>query len=233
MAADPIPAVELVIFDCDGVLIDSEALAARAEAEVFAQLGIALNAADVCRLYTGISIRDMLQDLERRFPGQIPPELPSLLADRTRRLFEAELKPMAGVAALLGKLSVRKCVASSSSPERLEHSLGLVGLASSLAPYVFSASQVRRGKPQPDLFVFAAAQMRVPPDRCLVIEDSVAGVTAGKAAGMRVLGFYGGSHCAADHPQLLAQAGADWVCESFELLERMPMLSGIFRTGPR
>lgn len=233
MVADHIPSIELVIFDCDGVLIDSESLASQAEAEVLAQLGIALSAADVCRLYTGISIRDMLQDLERRFPGQIPIELPSMLADRTRRLFEAELKPMAGIEALLGKLSVRKCVASSSSPERLAHSLGLVGLAHPLAPYIFSACQVRRGKPQPDLFVFAAAQMRVPPHRCLVIEDSVAGVTAGKAAGMRVLGFYGGSHCAADHSRLLAKAGADWVCRSFELLDRLPILSGMFRSGSR
>lgn len=115
---------------------------------------------------------------------------------------------MPGIHALLDRISAPVCVASSSRPERLAHTLGLTGLHHRFAPNVFSASQVANGKPAPDLFLFAAARMGAAPARCFVVEDSVAGVQAGVAAGMTVLGFCGGGHCPPEHGRALRAAGA-------------------------
>ena len=101
-----------------------------------------------------------------------------------------------------------KCVASSGTPEKIRHGLTCAGLYDLLAPHIFSAMQVKRGKPAPDLFLFAAEQMKAAPERCIVIEDSVPGVTGARAAGMTVLGFHGGSHCLSGHADVLRAAGA-------------------------
>ena len=113
-----------------------------------------------------------------------------------------------GCSDLLDRLTCRRCVASSSSPERLRHSLGLVGLYESLSPHIFSATMVKNGKPVPDLFLYAARKMTTEPKACVVIEDSIAGVTAAKAAGMPVIGFTGGSHVRPDLNARLLEAGA-------------------------
>jgi HAD superfamily hydrolase (TIGR01509 family) len=123
---------------------------------------------------------------------------------------------------VLAQLRCRACVASSSTPERLRHSLALAGLLEHFGASVFSASQVQRGKPAPDLFLFAAQSMDAAPERCLVIEDSVAGVEAGLAAGMIVSGFVGGSHCTPGHADQLSAAGASEVLA--EMRELLPML---------
>lgn len=126
----------------------------------------------------------------------------------TRALFEAELQAIGGIADLLDRLLCRRCVASSSTPERLQHSLSLVGLYDRLAPHIFSATMVRNGKPAPDLFLHAAVEMGVPPSNCVVIEDSVPGVTAARAAGVPAIGFTGGSHARPDLARRLQDAGA-------------------------
>jgi HAD superfamily hydrolase (TIGR01509 family) len=205
----------LLIFDCDGVLIDSELVACRAEAACFAERGIPLSADDILDRYLGIGMATMLSDLSARAGRDLPllpPGFDDTLRRRVAAAFEVELRPIDGIEALLRALSTPRCVASGSAPERLQHSLGLTGLLPLFAPHVFSATQVARGKPAPDLFLFAAARMGAAPDACVVIEDSVAGVRAAVAAGMPVIGFAGGSHCRAGHGEQLRKAGAAVVC---------------------
>jgi beta-phosphoglucomutase-like phosphatase (HAD superfamily) len=153
---DAIP-FDLVIFDCDGVLIDSEMLSVRADIDCLAEHGIEISADEILERYTGISLADMLSDLETRF-GRPLPRFGGHHA-RLRALFEAELQPIAGVAAVLDSLGCRSCVASSGTPERLMHALSLVGFHTRFHPNIFSATQVARGKPAPDLFLYAADRM--------------------------------------------------------------------------
>jgi HAD superfamily hydrolase (TIGR01509 family) len=199
---------DLVIFDCDGVLIDSELLAVRADVACLAEEGIAISAEDIIERYVGVSLAGMLADLERRFDCKLRDDFPLRHQLCLNALFEAELKPMPGIAAVLDGLSGKVCVASSSTPERLRHALGLVGLFDRFHPHIFSATMVARGKPAPDLFLHAAAQMGVAPARCIVVEDSLAGVEAAIAAGMTALGFSGGSHCGPRQADALLRRGA-------------------------
>jgi HAD superfamily hydrolase (TIGR01509 family) len=202
---------KLIIFDCDGVLIDSEVIACRTDAACLAEIGIPLSAEEIMERYLGISAAAMCADLERRHGCQLPPDFAETLRLRTAAAFEAELAPIAGVEAVLTALPQLRCVASGSAPARLRHSLSLTGLLRYFEPNLFSAAQVARGKPSPDLFLFAAATMQVKPPSCLVIEDSPAGVQAAVAAGMRAIGFTGGSHCRPGHADRLRAAGADEV----------------------
>jgi HAD superfamily hydrolase (TIGR01509 family) len=209
---------ELIIFDCDGVLIDSEVIACRADAACLADIGIPLSAEEIMQRYLGISAGAMCTDIERRFGRALPADFAETLRLRVAAAFETELAPIPGVQALLASLPQRRCVASSSAPERLRHSLAVAGLLRWFEPHLFSASQVARGKPAPDLFLFAAAAMRVPPKACAVIEDSPAGVQAAVAANMRAIGFIGGSHCRTGHEERLRAAGADTVIDRMDRL---------------
>jgi len=150
----------------------------------------------------------MLADLKARFGCPLGDEFAAVHAARLAALCEAELRAMPGVEAVLDGGSGKMCVASSSSPERLRHTLGLVGLYRRFDPHVFSATMVARGKPAPDLFLLAAQRMAANPARCVVIEDSLPGVEAAVAAGMTAIGFVGGGHCAPGHAHRLRAAGA-------------------------
>ncbi|HVC53751.1 MAG TPA: HAD-IA family hydrolase [Stellaceae bacterium] len=208
----------LVIFDCDGVLIDSEHLAVRADVACLAEDGIVLTEDEILERYVGISVAEMVADLEGRSGRRVADDFAIRHAARLRTIFAAELRAMPGIEALIDAVAGKACVASSSTHERLRHALGLVGLYARFAPHIFSASEVRRGKPAPDLFLHAAARMRVAPEDCVVIEDSRAGVEAAVAAGMTVLGFAGGSHCRADHAARLGAAGAAQVFDTMVAL---------------
>ena len=183
-----------LIFDCDGVLVDSEPLAA-AEIEALLQgLGAPITRARIYDEFLGRSFsaiveaaRDQGVDLGPALPGYA-----EALALRFRR----ELRPVPGMAEALAQLLGPRAVASSSAPERLQLSLSLTGLAPLFGPHVYSATQVARGKPEPDLFLFAARHLGIAPADCVVIEDSPAGLRAARAAGMRVIGFLGSSHAA-------------------------------------
>lgn len=201
----------LVIFDCDGVLVDSEVIACRTDAACLAAFGIAISAEEIMGRYVGISLAGMLADLSQRFGRPLPPDLADTLRRRTLAAFDAELTAIPGVMEALTSVQVPVCVASSSEPARIRHSLALVGLLERFEPHIFSAVQVERGKPAPDLFRFAAERMGVPAGECVVIEDSIAGVQAARAAGMRVFGFTGGSHCRPGDDGRLRAAGADAV----------------------
>jgi HAD superfamily hydrolase (TIGR01509 family) len=204
---------ELLIFDCDGVLIDSEVIACRTDAACLAEIGIALSAEEIMERYVGISVASMFADIELRHDTTLPADFVETVRKRTADAFEADLLPMESVEAALQALPFARCVASSSAPARLRHSLSLTGLLHHFEPHIFSATQVARGKPAPDLFLFAASSMQAAPASCVVIEDSVAGVQAAVAAGMRVIGFTGGSHCRVGHAERLRAAGAAAICD--------------------
>jgi HAD superfamily hydrolase (TIGR01509 family) len=202
---------DLIIFDCDGVLIDSEVLSCRCLSAVLAGYGIHLGVDQALELFLGRStsaVLDHYQALGRSIPEQFSAELRA----GVRAAFVAALCPIEGVSSVLEGLQIPHCVASSSDVDRVSFSLSLTGLAPHFDSRLYTSQMVERGKPAPDLFLFAAERMRVDPRRTLVIEDSVSGVTAGKAAGMTVWGFVGGSHYRSrDGKAMLYQAGADRV----------------------
>lgn len=198
----------LVIFDCDGVLIDSEHLAARAEARLFRRLGLDIDEDFIRTHHIGLSWASQMKHMQAHFAWQAPAGLKDLARSEINALFETDLKPIPGIARLLDRLATPRCVASSSDPERLRYTLGLTGLHDLLAPHIFSATMVKNGKPAPDLFLHAAATMQAAPADCIVIEDSIPGVAAARAAGMQVIGFVGGSHAGPDLGARLRAAGA-------------------------
>jgi HAD superfamily hydrolase (TIGR01509 family) len=203
---------DLVIFDLDGVLVDSEPISSRVTAAALTEAGIEISEAEVCGRFLGVSTASMLQAIEAEHGCRLPASFQPTLRARILKAFEHGLEPIAGVPALLDALAVDRCVASSSHPDRIRRSLELTGLLDRLAPNLFSATMVDRGKPAPDLFLLAAARMAADPVRCLVVEDSVVGVRAGKAAGMTVFGFAGASHVRpSTHAPRLTAAGADAV----------------------
>jgi HAD superfamily hydrolase (TIGR01509 family) len=219
---------DLVIFDLDGVLVDSEPISSRVTAEALAEAGIEISGADVCDRFLGLSTASMLRTVEAEHGCRLPTSFQETLRARILRAFEHGLEPVAGIPAVLDALPSRRCVASSSHPERIRRSLELVGLLDRLAPNLFSATMVDHGKPAPDLFLLAAAGMAADPVRCLVVEDSVVGVRAGKAAGMTVFGFAGASHARpGTHALRLEAAGADTVfAEMTTLLALVERRSG-------
>jgi HAD superfamily hydrolase (TIGR01509 family) len=213
---------ELVIFDLDGVLVDSEPISSRVTAAALGEAGIEISEADVCERFLGVSTASMLRAIEAEHGRQLPEFFQEHLRAKILKAFEHELEPVSGVAALLDALAVDRCVASSSHPERIRRSLELAGLHERLAPHLFSASMVRAGKPAPDLFLLAAATMAAEPARCLVVEDSEVGIRAAKAAGMTVFGFTGASHVRPEtHAPRLRAAGAD------AIFGEMPALVGL------
>jgi HAD superfamily hydrolase (TIGR01509 family) len=199
---------ELIIFDCDGVLIDSELLANRTEVELLKSFGIEFDLNDYMSRFVGKSHRDVLSSIESRQGIPLPADFWSLAQQQTFQVFRQELQPIPGIVELIAALEQPICVASSSSLRRLDLTLKTTGLFDRFSPHIFSAEQVSRGKPEPDLFLWAAEKMQVQPDRCVVIEDSSYGVMAGVAAGMTVLGFTGGSHIQPGHDEKLRAAGA-------------------------
>lgn len=209
---------ELVIFDCDGVLIDSERLVHEALVEVLAEYGVNMSPDEALDRYVGLSSAFEKADIEARYNVTLPPDFFERRYERVTRIYNERLTPIEGVEEVIQAVPRKKCVASGSSSRRLRDALTLAGLWAFFDPYVFSTQQVKNGKPAPDVFLFAAQQMGVAASECLVIEDSVAGVRAAKAADMRVFGFVGGSHCGAGHADILSREGAEEVFDRMSLL---------------
>jgi HAD superfamily hydrolase (TIGR01509 family) len=213
---------QVVIFDCDGVLVDSEVLASTRLGAALERLGLKLDESQMRELFLGVSEQSMLGIAERALGAPLPPEFQSELASDVLADFERELKGIKGIAELIGRLDARVCVASSSSIERIRASLRIVGYANLFEPHVFSASEVARGKPEPDLFLHAAQRMGASAADCLVIEDSVHGVTAARRAEMVVFGFTGGAHAQGhEYSARLVEAGAAVV---FDEMRELPGL---------
>lgn len=184
----------LVIFDCDGVLVDSEAISVEVLLDVLAEAGCPMTAEEGYRRFLGRSIASIVRTLSEEEGLTLTDAHLQSIRARLRQRFTEDLRPIPGVAETVPRLGLPVCVASSSQPDRIRHSLELTGLWPLFAPHVFSATEVARGKPAPDLFLHAARTMEVAPAECVVVEDSPAGIRAAQAAGMAVVGFTGGSH---------------------------------------
>lgn len=184
--------LELVIFDCDGVLIDSERIAIRIDAEALAALGWPLGEQEVIERFVGRSDEVMLGEIEAYLGRPAPDEWVSDLHRRYREAIETELTAVDGIVEALDRLTVPTCVASSGSHDKMRHTLGRTGLYERFAGRIFSATEVPHGKPAPDLFLLAADRMGVQPAACAVVEDSKYGVRAARAAGMHAFGYAGG-----------------------------------------
>ena len=194
-------AIDLVILDCDGVLIDSELISAEMLVVELAKLGVNIDLKYVARHFLGRSYPTVMQTIRRDFGLDLSPNFEAQYRNRLLEEFEKRLEIMPGVKELIADLNVPCCVATSSSPRRVEFSLRHVGLWDRLGPVTYTASLVERGKPAPDLFLYVAEKMNAEPSRCIVIEDSLSGVRAGLAAGMQVWRFVGGSHMRPDPPE--------------------------------
>jgi len=181
----------LVIFDCDGVLVDSEPIANRVLAEHLTAAGYPTTTEESVERYMGGSFAAMADDVRSRFGGVLRPEFAERYHADLYAAFDGELLAVAGIASVVDGLGLPTCVASSGTSERIRRVLGVTGLLPRFEGRIFSAVEVERGKPAPDLFLHAAARMGVAPARCAVVEDSPRGVAAGVAAGMAVLGYAG------------------------------------------
>jgi HAD superfamily hydrolase (TIGR01509 family) len=199
---------DLVIFDCDGVLVDSEIISASTLADNLARVGFPVDLDYVNEHYLGRSFPVIADDYRRRIGRPLPPDFAEAWYADLFAAFRRELRPITDAADVLRRLATPKCVASSSAPARLALSLEVTGLAPLCGRHVFDASMVRRGKPAPDLFLYCARQMGAVPERTLVVEDSLTGIAAGVAAGMTAWGFVGGSHHTGRDIEPLRQAGA-------------------------
>lgn len=182
---------DLVIFDCDGVLVDSERLAVRVEAELITELGWVLTEEEILERFVGRSDDYMRGEIERAI-GHPVPNWEETYEGRLHEAFREELRPVDGIIEALDEISLPSCVASSGTHEKMQITLGLTGLRDRFQGHIYSATEVVRGKPAPDLFLHAATSLGSTPSRCVVVEDSRSGVEAARAAGMWALGYAGG-----------------------------------------
>ena len=208
--------ISLLIFDFDGVLADSELLANSVLAEVISELGVPTTADDSLRLYMGKRFAEVIEAVESAVGRTLPPEFPDEFQQRTLDRLRSDLQLVHGARSFIEAFSnVPRCIASSSSPDRLAVCLDLLNLTELFGPQVFSASSVARGKPHPDVFLYAAERMGAPPRNALVLEDSVGGVQAAVAAGMTVIGLLAASHIRDGHAARLQSAGAHYIADTF------------------
>jgi HAD superfamily hydrolase (TIGR01509 family) len=184
--------IELVIFDCDGVLVDSERLAIKVDVAVLAELGWTLTEAEVVERFVGLSEESFCREVEAHLGRRVPDDWWLQVEPLYRQAFAAELVPVAGIVEALDRIPLRTCVASSGTHDKMRYTLGLTGLYPRFEGRIFSATEVARGKPAPDLFLHAAKEMGVAASACAVVEDSVKGVAAARAAGMRAFAYAGG-----------------------------------------
>jgi HAD superfamily hydrolase (TIGR01509 family) len=213
---------EAVIFDCDGVLVDSEMISLARTRSTLGRFGLELGEAEVRDRFLGISAQSIKRIAELELGAPLPTDFQSQLTREILTDFERGLKGVEGISETIARLQTRVCVASSSSLERIEASLRIVGYADLFGPNVFSAAEVASGKPEPDIFLHAARRLGADPGKCLVVEDSAPGVTAARRANMTVFGFTGGAHAKGrDYSAGLMAAGAVLV---FDDMRELPAL---------
>jgi HAD superfamily hydrolase (TIGR01509 family) len=198
---------DLVIFDCDGVLVDSEIIAIGVLAECLNEAGVMLNVEQTMAYGVGKGAAAVAAAIKTDFGIALPANFFEDMGARIIAAYPGKLRPMNGIPELLAALKLKRCVASNSPIDRVRQALTTTGLMPYLEPHLYSAAMVARGKPAPDLFLHVAEQQGVQPERCLVIEDSLSGVAAALAAGMPVIGFAGGGHCRPGHADAMHDAG--------------------------
>jgi HAD superfamily hydrolase (TIGR01509 family) len=210
---------ELVIFDSDGVLVDSEVIALTVFANVAAEEGMAISVEEAVRLFRGVKMAECVREIERRLGRGVRETFVADVRQATALAFDAGLKPVEGIHEALAEIKVPVCVASNGPMSKLTHALGLTRLLGHFEGRIFSAYEVGSWKPDPGLFLHAAQTMGVDPSRCAVVEDSMSGARAAKAAGMKVLGFAGG------HPD--AERELTPICDGvFHRMGDLPALLG-------
>ena len=185
-------AFELIIFDCDGVLVDSERLSIRIDAAFLERLGWPMPESEIVERFVGRSDADMRTEIEEHIGGPIPPEIDEEFGRLYRETLDRELAPVDGIREALDRIPTPRCVASSGKHETIRRNLALTGLTGYFGERIFSATDVQQGKPAPDLFLLAASSLGAEPSRCAVVEDSVHGVEAALAAGMLPFAYAGG-----------------------------------------
>lgn len=209
------PPIDLILFDCDGTLVDSEIIAADAWVRHIAGFGVSRTPAEILARFKGAHMADCIADIERQSGCALPPDFESGLRALTAELFEQHLQPVAGARELIRALEMPFCLASNAPRDKIELCLRLTGLLPYFEERIFSAYDLQKWKPDPALFLHAAAAMGVEPARCAVVEDSLPGIEAGLAAGMTVFAL----HCDADQPHL--PQGVHVVGELAELAPRL------------
>ncbi|MCP3398849.1 MULTISPECIES: HAD family phosphatase [unclassified Bradyrhizobium] len=210
------------IFDFDGVIADSEVLANTLLAEVVTELGVPTTLEDSYRAYLGKRLSEIILEIEKNVGRPLPPSFAAQFQARTLDRFKQALAPIPGVREFIAKFShVPRSIASSSSPDRLALCLDVLDMAPLFEGRVFSASNVERGKPYPDIFLHASASIGIPPSECIVIEDSPSGVMAARAAGCTVVGLLAAGHIREDHGALLRKAGAHYLALDYLETERI------------
>jgi HAD superfamily hydrolase (TIGR01509 family) len=216
------PWPDLVIFDCDGVLVDSELIALELTRAALGEAGLALTHAEAIDRFLGFSLDSIIQGAEAELSGALPAGFREDLSRDILARFAAELKGVEGVRHAVAGLHCKVCVASSSPIDRIRLALSVAGYDGLFEPHIFSATMAPRGKPHPDLFLHAARAMGASSDRCLVIEDSAPGIMAAVSAGMDVFGFAGGSHFSGTaQAERLREAGAALI---FDDMSQLPAL---------
>jgi len=212
---------ELIIFDCDGVLVDSEPLANAVLADYLTELGYPVTATDCMERFVGLSLESVRDRIENGSSLILPDDFINEIKRRDHVAFAGRLKPITNILDAIKKIPQLKCVASSGSPDKIDNSLTTTGLIDFFQPHIYSAAEVKNGKPAPDLFLHAAREMNSDPGKTIVIEDSLAGVEAGVRAGMTVLGFCGGGHIPPGHAGKLVDIGATQAFEDMAILPDM------------
>jgi HAD superfamily hydrolase (TIGR01509 family) len=212
--------IDLVIFDCDGVLIDSEIISAKMLVAELAGLGVHIDLDYVARHFLGRSYPTVMAVIRREFGLDLEPEFEDQYRRRLMAAFAEGLTIMPHVRRVIERLALQYCVATSSSPMRAQKSLQMVGLGDLAGEKLYTATMVQNGKPAPDLFLLCAARHAVDPARCLVIEDSPLGVVAAVKAGMPAIGFVGGGHASPALRERLLQAGASIIFDDMMSVQR-------------
>lgn len=217
---------DLVIFDCDGVLIDSEIISAQMLVTELEKFGVAIDLDYVATHFLGRSYPTVMNQVRAEFGLDLPDEFEHQYRERLMAAFASDLRIMPHVKSVIDRLALPYCVATSSSPRRAETSLQLVGLGALTGQRLFTSTMVERGKPAPDLFLHAMAAMGFDtPARCLVIEDSLNGIRAARAAGMQVWRFTGGAHLANRVPDEPYDARPDgWFASFADFFQTVPGL---------
>ena len=207
---------DLVIFDCDGVLVDSERITNSVFAEMLNEMGLPVTLEDMFDTFVGKSMATCLEIIQQKLGKPVPDNFVIEYRQRTNKALEENLKPVKGIHEVLAKLKLPCCVASNGVQEMIRIKLGITGLSRYFEKKIFSITEVARGKPYPDIFLYAAKKMEVHPKRCVVVEDTPTGVKAGFTAGMTVFGY-----AEISHPGQLREAGASVVFNDMKLLPNL------------
>lgn len=217
--------IDLIIFDCDGVLVDSEILSQRVLLNMLKKLNVDVSADYFDKHFLGYNFEHVTAKVLADFNITLTNEFRQRYRQALIEVFALELKPTVQLEWLLSQLNVNSCVATSGSPEKVKHSLNYTGLENYFSGRVFTSSEVKKGKPAPDLFLHVADKMGVLPEKCLVIEDSKAGIKGAQAANMQVIRYAGASHMLSRNTESQPFDGVSTIDHWNQLIEMIPSLS--------